>query len=101
MFLFSIRFPEDGGDFLRGVVEHIEGFGEHHAGDAVGHADVRKGAKLPGVDHLLQPEGVVHANGSFCGAFALFQGDRLRKAAFGVSAQGEGNLGNGCSGHGD
>ena len=101
----SIRFPEDGGDFLRGVVEHIERFGEHHAGDAVGHADVRKGAELPGVEHLLQPEGVGHTNGSFCGAFALFQGDRLRglqrKAAFGVSAQGEGELGDGCSGHGD
>lgn len=73
-----MRFPEDGGDFLRGVAEHIERFGEHHAGDAVGHADVRKGAELPGVEHLLQPEGIVHANGSFCGAFDLFQGDRLR-----------------------
>ena len=71
----SIRFPEDGSDFLRGVVEHIEGFGEHHASDAVSHADVRKGAELPGVEHLLQPEGVGHANGSFCGAFALFQGE--------------------------
>lgn len=26
---FSVGFPEDGGDFLRGVVEHIKGFGEH------------------------------------------------------------------------
>lgn len=51
------------------------------------------------------PEGIGHTNGSFGGAFALFQDDRLRglqrKAAFGVSAQGESDLGDGCSGHGD
>ncbi len=52
--LDSIRFPEDSGDFFRGVVEHIKGFGEHHSGDAVSHADVRKGAELPGVGCLFR-----------------------------------------------
>ncbi len=37
----SVGFPEDGGDFFRGVVEHIERFGEHHAGNAEGVANVR------------------------------------------------------------
>lgn len=37
----SVGFPEDGGDFLRGMVEHIERFGEHHAGNAEGVANVR------------------------------------------------------------
>ena len=75
------------------MVEHIERFGEHHAGDAVGHADVRKGAELPGVEHLLQHEGVGHANGSFCRAVALFQGWWLRfrehETALGIAAVGE------------
>ena len=39
--LFSVGFPENGGDFLRGVVEHIERFGEHHAGNTEGVANVR------------------------------------------------------------
>lgn len=37
----SVRFSEDGGNLLRGVVEHMERLGEHHAGDAVGVANVR------------------------------------------------------------
>lgn len=37
----SVGFPEDVGDFLRGVVEHIERLGEHHAGNAEGVANVR------------------------------------------------------------
>ena len=37
----SVGFPEDEGDFLRGMVEHIERFGEHHAGNAEGVANVR------------------------------------------------------------
>lgn len=69
------------------------GGGEHHAGDAVGYADVRKGAELPGVEHLLQHEGIGHANGSFCGARALFQGRRFRllenETALGIAAESE------------
>ncbi len=69
------------------------GGGEHHAGDAVGYADVRKGAELPGVEHLLQHEGVGHANGSFCRAVALFQGWWLRfrehETALGIAAESE------------
>lgn len=38
----SVGFPEDGGDFLRGMVEHIERFGEHHAGNAEGVANFSK-----------------------------------------------------------
>lgn len=38
---FSVGFPEDGGNLLRGVVEHVERFGEHHAGNAEGVANVR------------------------------------------------------------
>ena len=45
----STRFPEDGGDFLRGVVEHIERFGKHHAGNAEGVANIRNGEELAGV----------------------------------------------------
>ena len=75
------------------MVEHIVGGGEHHAGDAVGHADVRKGAELPGVEHLLQHESIGHANGSFCRAAALFQGWWLRlgehKTALGIEAESE------------
>ena len=44
----SVGFPEDGGDFLRGVVEHIERFGEHHAGNAEGVANIRNGAEIGG-----------------------------------------------------
>lgn len=46
--MISVGFPEDGGDFLRGVVEHIEGFGEHHAGNAEGVANICNGAEIGG-----------------------------------------------------
>ncbi len=44
----SVGFPEEGGDFLRGMVEHIGGFGEHHAGNAEGVVNVRNGAEIGG-----------------------------------------------------
>ena len=44
----SVGFPEDGGDFLRGVGEHIERFGEHHAGNAEGVANICNGAEIGG-----------------------------------------------------
>ena len=37
----SVGFPEDSGDFLRSMVEHVQRFGENHAGEAVGVANVR------------------------------------------------------------
>lgn len=47
--MVSVGFPENGGDFLRGVVEHIARLGEHHAGNAEGVANIRNGEELPRV----------------------------------------------------